>query len=313
MGQFPPFLCRGPFTCTVNASQSISGANHETHRRRCRNRRSRTHRVFIRTCCASDPAGQHDGPDSEPHGDNRAHRSTGGANDRGDPSARVGADRSADSDSTASSNDRTDHAPYRRSTIAYRHAGANAYRHPHDGTQPPENCGRRDPGRPAGLRSRRLEALDGLRQRLPDARQEVLVAESRTTVSYKTDRGCRVSAGQWLEPYTGTVVTDPSTLDVDHMVPLGNAHASGAWRWSPERREQYANYLDDPQHLIAVTASANRSKGARGPQNWKPDDRSYWCQYAVDWVTIKDDWDLTATASEFAALSDMLSTCDVPH
>ena len=146
-----------------------------------------------------------------------------------------------------------------------------------------------------------------------DARQEVLVAESRSTVSYSTDRGCRVSAGQWLAPYTGTVVTDPSTLDVDHMVPLGNAHDSGAWQWSPERREQYANYLDDPQHLIAVTASANRSKGARGPEDWKPDDRSYWCQYAVDWVTIKDTWDLAATAAEFAALEEMLSTCDTPH
>ena len=62
-----------------------------------------------------------------------------------------------------------------------------------------------------------------------DARQEVLVAESRSTISFKTDRRCRVTAGQWLAPYTGTVVTDPGKLDVDHMVPLGNAHASGAW------------------------------------------------------------------------------------
>ena len=146
-----------------------------------------------------------------------------------------------------------------------------------------------------------------------DARPEVLVAESQTTVSYRTDRECRVTAGQWLAPYTGTVVTDPGKLDVNHMVPLGNAHASGASRWSPEHREQYANHLDDPQHLIAVTASANRSKGARGPQDWKPDDRSYWCQYAVDWITIKDTWDLTATGAEFAALEEMLTTCDVQH
>ena len=69
-----------------------------------------------------------------------------------------------------------------------------------------------------------------------DARQEVLVAESRRAVSYRTYRGCRVAAGQWLAPYTNTVVIDPSKLDVDHMVPLGNAHDSGAWRWSTERR-----------------------------------------------------------------------------
>jgi len=74
-------------------------------------------------------------------------------------------------------------------------------------------------------------------------------------------------------------------------------------------RERYANYLDDPQHLIAVTASANRSKGARGPEDWKPEDRSYWCQYAVDWITIKDDWGLTVTQREHDALVEMLDTC----
>ncbi len=92
-------------------------------------------------------------------------------------------------------------------------------------------------------------------------------------------------------------------------MPLGNAHASGASNWSANQRERYANYLDDPQHLIAVTASANRSKGARGAEDWKPEDRSYWCQYAVDWITIKDDWGLTVTQREHDALVEMLSTC----
>ena len=100
-----------------------------------------------------------------------------------------------------------------------------------------------------------------------DARNEVLIAESQTRVAYRTDRKCRVAAGEWLAPYTNTIVTDPGRLDVDHMVPLGNAHDSGAWQWSTNRREQHANYMEDPQHLIAVTASANRSKGARGPDN----------------------------------------------
>ena len=90
-----------------------------------------------------------------------------------------------------------------------------------------------------------------------DARNEVLVAESQAAVSYRTDRRCRVSSGQWLAPYSGTVVTDPGKLDIDHMVPLRNAHLSGAWQWSAQQKKLYANYLADPQHLIAVTASAN--------------------------------------------------------
>ena len=107
-------------------------------------------------------------------------------------------------------------------------------------------------------------------------------------------------------------MTDPGKLDIDHMVPLGNAHLSGAWAWSAQQRERYANHLADPQHLIAVTASANRSKGARGPEAWKPEDRSYWCQYAFDWITIKDKWDLTVTLREIDALTGMLDTCADP-
>ena len=145
-----------------------------------------------------------------------------------------------------------------------------------------------------------------------DARNEVLIAESQTRVAYRTDRKCRVAAGEWLAPYSNTIVTDPGRLDVDHMVPLGNAHDSGAWQWSANQRERYANYLEDPQHLIAVTASANRSKGARGPNQWKPEDRTYWCQYATDWITIKSTWELTVTQTELAGLNQMLSTCDEP-
>ena len=142
-----------------------------------------------------------------------------------------------------------------------------------------------------------------------DARNEVLIAESRTSVAYRSDRKCRVAAGEWLAPYTNTIVTDPGRLDVDHMVPLGNAHDSGACQWSANQRERYANYLEDPQHLIAVTAGANRSKGARGPDQWKPEDRTYWCQYATDWITIKSTWELTVTQQEHTALVQMLNTC----
>ena len=43
-----------------------------------------------------------------------------------------------------------------------------------------------------------------------DARQEVLVEESVGIIIF-TDAGqCRVASGQWVAPFTGTVVTDPS-------------------------------------------------------------------------------------------------------
>ena len=96
------------------------------------------------------------------------------------------------------------------------------------------------------------------------------------------------------------------------MVPLQNAHLSGAWAWSPEKKEQYANHLGDDDHLIAVASRANRSKGARGPDEWNPRDESYWCQYATDWTEIKAKWDLAMTEAEAEAVMEMLDTCENP-
>ena len=145
-----------------------------------------------------------------------------------------------------------------------------------------------------------------------DARQEVLIGESLLPVTYKTDRECKVEAGRWYGAFTGTYFEDPGDVDVDHMVPLKNAHNSGGWDWNPAMKEEYANNLGDDDHLIAVQDNANQSKGARGPDEWKPRDETYWCQYATDWAGIKERWSLTMTEPEADAVTEMLDTCENP-
>ena len=103
----------------------------------------------------------------------------------------------------------------------------------------------------------------------------------------------------------------PRDLDVDHLVPLKNAHLSEGWRWDLSRRTEYANYRQYPDHLIAVASRANRSKGARGPEDRKPFDETYW-QYATDWAEIKAKWGLTMTQPEADAVLEMLDTCEDP-
>ena len=75
-----------------------------------------------------------------------------------------------------------------------------------------------------------------------DTRQEVLIAESIEPVEMD-NRGCRVVSGRWFDPFTGQTFTGPSDLDIDHMVPLAEAHRSGADTWDSGQREAYANDL----------------------------------------------------------------------
>ncbi|MAG36010.1 MAG: hypothetical protein CL878_07190 [Dehalococcoidia bacterium] len=142
-----------------------------------------------------------------------------------------------------------------------------------------------------------------------NTRNEVLIAESQADVTYKTERQCAVATGQWLGAFTGATVKTPGQLDIDHLVPLKHAHDSGGWAWDAERKRRYANDLLNPLHLIAVTASANRSKGAKGPDAWKPPNEAYWCEYALSWMSVKTFWELTVTPAEAAALREMLAAC----
>lgn len=66
-----------------------------------------------------------------------------------------------------------------------------------------------------------------------DARQEVLIRDANSTITFEEredGRECRVASGLWVDPYGGDTIRDPGDLDIDHMVPLQNAHCSGGWR-----------------------------------------------------------------------------------
>ena len=140
-------------------------------------------------------------------------------------------------------------------------------------------------------------------------RQEVLIRQSTSPVTYVEEEQCRVASGTWVDPFSEGEYTDPIYLHIDHMVPLANAHKSGGWIWSEERKRQYLNDLSYDGHLIAVRTTVNSSKGDNGPEHWKPPVEGYWCQYAIDWITVKDRWELFASEAEAAALAEMLKTC----
>lgn len=139
-------------------------------------------------------------------------------------------------------------------------------------------------------------------------REEVLIAENLGVLNF--NKAGKVGTGLWVGHYCGFVTTNPSTLDIDHLVPLKEAHESGAHSWSPKKRADYANDLTSSRSLIAVKNACNRSKGARDPAEWMPPNRAYWCQYVKDWITVKAEWGLSIDPAERDALQQAISICD---
>ena len=123
-----------------------------------------------------------------------------------------------------------------------------------------------------------------------NTRHEVLARESLIKPVISNNR---VISGKWYDKFTGQYFTNARDLDIDHLVPLKNAHISGASNWSREKKNEYYNYLKNDNHLVAVSKGANRSKGDKSPVEWLPPNEEYQCEYVREWFKIKTAWGLT--------------------
>jgi len=108
-------------------------------------------------------------------------------------------------------------------------------------------------------------------------RQEVLLEESDipTTVT----GACTVTGGQWFSYYDNVTHIDPAAIEMDHLVALKEAWASGAWAWTDAQRQSYSNDLDDQRTLTMVTAAVNTAKADKDPASWLPPYRPMRCTY----------------------------------
>lgn len=123
-----------------------------------------------------------------------------------------------------------------------------------------------------------------------NTRHEALAEESLIKPVISNNK---VVSGKWFDKYTGKYFTNPSDLDIDHLVPLKNAYISGASNWSKKKKNRYYNYLKYDNHLIAVSKSANRNKSDKSPVDWLPPNEEYQCEYVREWFKIKTAWGLT--------------------
>ncbi|MDQ7904879.1 HNH endonuclease family protein [Phytohabitans sp. ZYX-F-186] len=138
-----------------------------------------------------------------------------------------------------------------------------------------------------------------------NTREQVL---KRDGTGVSVDSSCYPTSGSWRSPFDGATWTNPADVDIDHMVPLSEAWASGAWAWSTSQRQTYANDLGGPE-LWAVTDNVNQAKGDQDPATWQPPLTSFRCTYARAWIQVKWYYSLSVDSAEKTALNGMLGTC----
>lgn len=140
-----------------------------------------------------------------------------------------------------------------------------------------------------------------------DTRNDILTRD----LDERVMRGnCVVLSGVlYPEPYTGNTnvfTRGKSTIDIDHVVALGNAWVSGGSRLPAAKREALAN---DPLNLLAVDFSANRQKGDADAATWLPANKAYRCAYVARQIAVKAKYVLSVTPAERDAMTRVLAAC----
>ncbi len=148
-----------------------------------------------------------------------------------------------------------------------------------------------------------------------DTRNDILKSSLQGVV-FKNGSTCVVQSGVLPhDPYTGrdNVTwkrgrTTSAALQVDHIVPLSWAWKNGANEWTPEQRRNFAN--DQDSVLLLADGPENMGKGDKGPSEWMvPENPEYRCKYASQWVSILNEYKLSAPKEDIEALRSTLEAC----
>jgi hypothetical protein len=125
-----------------------------------------------------------------------------------------------------------------------------------------------------------------------DTRNKILKERSLIPVEVKN---CKVISGKWDDYYYPEKLEQPKAIDIDHVVPLKEAHETGGASWPTEMKKAFYN---DPENLVITNLSYNRQKGAKTILEWMPMNRNYACKYVKHWMHIKKKYQLTITDKE---------------
>jgi hypothetical protein len=147
-----------------------------------------------------------------------------------------------------------------------------------------------------------------------DSRNDALRRDlSPNAVIKPNTNDCVVTSGNYIEPYSGKafhfIAGDSAmehSIDIDHVVALGNVWTSGGWQWDEATRELVAN---DPLNLLSASASLNRSKSDANAAEWLPPSKAYRCEYVARQIAVKQKYALAVTDPERAMMEQVLASC----
>lgn len=144
-----------------------------------------------------------------------------------------------------------------------------------------------------------------------DTRNDILKRDL-TDVALTAGSTCKVESGDLADPYTAMTIhfqRGPETsksVQIDHVVALGDAWLKGAQKLTDVQRMAFAN---DPLNLQATDGPTDVQKGDSDAAAWLPPNETFHCSYVARQISVKATYKLWVTQTEHDAMARVLEDC----
>lgn len=118
--------------------------------------------------------------------------------------------------------------------------------------------------------------------------------------------GSEAEFGGYYSPADDELYDDDGDVQVDHIVAIGEAWASGADEWSETEQGVFGA---DELNLWLMTSSLNQSKSDDDVAEWLPPNEDVVGRYIATWIAVKAKYDLSIDQAEADVLAGYV-TCD---
>lgn len=139
--------------------------------------------------------------------------------------------------------------------------------------------------------------------------------ESRDLTNAQFNNQNRAISGTLKDVYTGETLNfnngDKRPYDLEHIVALKEI-ARSEDPSNPLTPQQRIDIANDPDNLILVSSSANRSKSDKDAKEYLPSYKPSECRFAIETITVKSNYKLNVDPGEKSVLESVLNNrCEI--
>ena len=145
-----------------------------------------------------------------------------------------------------------------------------------------------------------------------DISERILIARSQEPIIWADRLECVPDRGRWTDRDHGITILRTHEAQVGLLVPAAVAFSSGGDTWTAATRQAYLADVSHPATLQIFAVGTGHNPRNQDPSKWKPGNKTKWCAYAIDWIAVKERWELTVHPDERDALEAMLDSCSLP-